>query len=153
MNITLGDIQNATDDETTMCKTALGYLFRVLASDSFKTKVLAAQFTETNGQTNQQIYDAYTTTTIVINVSFFSGTLIQDKIEHTEGYECGDGYCHINRDFIRTAYETTSIMAHEIGHEPLGFSHIDPPEDQTSIPYLMNSIVEACMDEIGILDE
>lgn len=116
----------------------------ILSSECFKTETLAAPFTETNGLTNGQILDLYVSKPITVGIQFFYGTWYQNYISKTEGFDEGDGICYVNTFYIDNADDLSSLELHETGHA-LGFSHVNPPEDQTSIPYFMNKIHDDCL--------
>ncbi len=148
-NLTVGSITGASPGEKLMILTAIGYLEKVIRAPEFKTAMLAANFTETNGFSNQQIYDMYFSQQMTVNVDDFTGTWTQNNVWHTMGYEAGDGYVHANRVFVYDAITMMSLIAHELAHEPLGFHH-SSATDYTSVPYTMNAIVEYVAKLIGI---
>ena len=139
-DILLGRITGASEIEKAMIIHALSYVKAVVYSPAFYTSVMAASFTTTDGCTNEQIYKAFTTQSIVVNVDDYTGSWKANHVSKTMGYENGDGYVHANRVFVYEAIGMASLILHEVAHQ-LGFRHISPNES-TSIPYTMNRIFE-----------
>lgn len=139
-DIILGSITGASLSEIEMIKQALGYVKAVVYSPAFHTAVLAASFTTVDGLTNEQIYKAFTTQRIIVNIDDYTGSWRANNMSHTMGYENGDGYVHMNRVFVHDALVMGSLILHEVAHM-LGFRHLSASES-TSIPYTMNQIFD-----------
>jgi hypothetical protein len=119
----------------------------VLASETFKQKVLSAKFTETNGKSSQGIYSLLCAQAIKIDIVVFTGSFYQNRVVHTIGYETVPGVVNINRYYVTTPFEFADNIAHEICHS-IGFSHLQVKE--TSVPYVMNTIFEECVKEMAL---
>lgn len=136
----------ATPDETKKIKQGVALLNKVLATETFKQKVLKTAFTETNGMSSAQIYKLMCAKVVKIDVNVFMGTYYQNHISKTIGYEDQPGVVNINRYFVAEASEFADNIIHEaLGHS-LGFSHYGVYA--TSVPYQLNDIYEACVEEL-----
>lgn len=147
--VILGTV-DATGSEIKKIKEGIELLNRAMSTASFKQKVLAAKFTETNDLSNQQIYDHLCANPITINVSVYTGSYVDNHFNHTIGYEDEPGTVHINRYFVFSAYEFADNIIHEAEGHSQGFSHYGVMA--TSVPYVLNDIFEECCAEMGILD-
>lgn len=149
-DITLGTITGATVNECKMIAQAVDYVRQVVSSSEFREAVIYAKFTNTNGLSNQQIYDLFTKTKLLVNVDMFDGSWKQNHVWHTMGYEDpNDDFVHANRYFIQDALTMGSLILHELSHEPLGFHH-NSASDSSSVPYTMNRIFESVAEKLGI---
>lgn len=127
---------------------AQAILDQVLPSKSFQSKVLAAQFKETNGLSNQEIYaklmEDYTVRVVKISTWKWWSRVV--------AYVTGKGsttvYYYAKFFNPNPAYEVASTLTHETAHLK-GFSHRIKPWG-ASVPYMMNTIIEACAKEMGL---
>lgn len=147
-SINLGKVYGNTTKEYNIILTALVHIRDVVYSDIFRELVLSAKFTNTNGKTNLEIYNMYANGIFVLNIAVFTGSFYQNRVTHTEGYENGDGYIHINRYFINDSLAYGSIMLHELAHQ-LGFSH-ESAIEYSSVPYGMNEIFRICAEKLNL---
>jgi hypothetical protein len=145
-------LEGFTVPELEVVSQAEALLAKVMDSDSFRDKVLAADFTETNGMTNQEIYDC-----LLEGNHYFcqpSGTIRLNLVMYMEPHSRVIGYTYlesittyINRKFFATPVSIASNLIHEYSHI-LGFTHRG--NWSTSIPYTLNRIFEACCAELGL---
>ena len=148
-DISVGEVRNATDNEMKMIGKAIVFNRMVVYSPEFKEAVLAAEFTETNGLTNLQIWEKFTTGSIKVNIEMFTGSFTQNRIYKTVGYDLpGDDFTYINRYFVQDEITMGSLILHELSHA-LGFSHYNK-YTQTSVPYTMNHIFELVARKLGL---
>lgn len=147
--VILGKI-DATADEEKAIRDGVILLNHVMTKQSFKDKVLAAQFTETNGLSNAQIYQKLCDNPITIDVNVYSGSYIANHFNHTVGYETVPGIVNVNRYFVSTPYEFADNIIHEAMGHSQGFSHFTVKE--TSVPYTLNRIFEAVCKELKLYD-
>ena len=136
--------------EREMVYAAYDDLNKVLSSDLFRTRLLAAQFTETQGMGNGEIYDlAVNRSPIEVDFAMFTGGFRQNHLWHTMGYEdpAHPTVCYANRHFIQRKEVCASLILHETMHI-IGFRHDDVKA--TSVPYVMNRIYEAVAAELGL---
>lgn len=142
----LTQIKGATDAEIVQIKKGVELANAVLASDWFKTKVLAENFTETNiwdsdvELSNEQIYNHIAEKPIQVAVQMFYGTWRQNYIYKTMGYDIGDGVTYMNRFYVSTAPVMGSLQTHEAEGHGQGFHHYGV--FATSIPYKWNDLIE-----------
>lgn len=149
-NVQVGDIIALNETERQMCVGAIVLVRDILASKFFKEEVLAAKFSNTNGMTNEEIYQKYVTSKLVVSIHMFYGSYYQNHITHTMGYDTPDDeYVNANRFFVQDSVTLASLIMHELAHA-LGWSH--PKTEQDSIPYLMNRIAESVMKKLGLSD-
>lgn len=134
-----GIIKNATAKEEIMIYDAIVLLQDILADPLFYDEVMAQKFTETNGLSNQEIYDLLCKNVLVANVSMFTGNWKQNFLWHTVGLDIGDGFVYANRYFVQDTKTLASLIMHEMLHG-LGFSHHGVK--YTSVPYTFNRIIE-----------
>jgi hypothetical protein len=141
---------NCLPAERPMVDVAYEDLNKVLSSESFKRKVLAALFTEARGMSNQQVYDLIVSESpIAVDLSMFTGTWKQNHLWHTQGYE-DPGHpnvCFANRHFIQSKEACASLLLHETMHI-VGFRH--DHVKSTSVPYTMNRIYNGVATELGL---
>ncbi len=139
-DIKIGDIKNATDNEVIMISDAVSLLRDILADPLFYDEVMAQEFTENNGLSNQEIYDLLCKNVLIANVSMFTGNWKQNFWWHTVGLDTEyDNFVHANRFFVQDAATLASLIMHELLHE-LGFSHRGVK--YTSVNYTFNRIIE-----------
>lgn len=141
---------NCLPAERAMVDAAYADLNKVLSSESFKSKTLAARFTETQGMSNQQVYDlAVNKSPVAVDFTMFTGTWKQNHLWHTMGYEDDNhpNVCFANRHFIRSKEVCASLLLHETMHI-LGFHH--KHDKATSVPYTMNRIYDAVAAELNL---
>lgn len=140
IQVELGEIKNATSDEAQMIREAALLLERVVTSEEFRTRVLDFAFTSTDGQSNAQIYEHLTSGTMMIRVTMFTGSWIENHVWHTEGRDIGDGVVYANRYFIDDARQMGSLILHEYAHQR-GYHH-ESASESSSVPYAMNAIFD-----------
>ena len=139
-----------TDTENRRARMAAILNNVVLASDCFKYEVLNTDFSDTKGLTNQQIYDAFRTKVIEIEVVFFTGDHEQNEVEGLVGYYSVSTPHTIyqNRYVVGSAFASASNMLHEVAHV-LGFEHKKKIMIY-SVPYQMNAIFKSCYFQMGM---
>ncbi len=137
----LGKVKGAYPNEIEIIKSAVQLVAEVVRSDHFYKQVIAAKFTSTNGKSNLEIYQAFTTRAITVNVAMFTGSFMQNRVYHTVGYDNDDEFVHANRYFVQDANTLGSLIIHEVAHS-LGFHH-ESASESTSVPYSMNKIFES----------
>jgi hypothetical protein len=135
---------DGTTAEYELTKKAVQVLNKGCKLAKFKALVLQAKFTETNGLTNQQIYNKLMEHVNLVKVSFFNGSFRQNYIWKTVGLDVGDGVVYVNRHFVTNEKALASLILHETCHK-LGFSHLIKGGKYTSIPYTCNRIIEEVM--------
>lgn len=148
-SVTMGTI-SAQLGETPMIHGAFDDLNKILASPIFKQKVLSAEFTETNGMTNSQIYDLLVKHSgTAVDLTMFNGTWIQNHSYGTVGYEDVryPNVCFANRYFVYAKETLGSLLLHELMHI-LGFHHYGVKS--TSVSYVMNGIYTECAQELHL---
>jgi hypothetical protein len=133
---------DGTTAEYDLTKKAVEVLNKGCKLAKFKALVLEAKFTETNGLTNDEIYNKLSEHVNLVKVSFFNGSFRQNYIWKTVGLDVGDGVVYVNRHFVTNEKALASLILHETCHK-LGFSHFH--YKPTSVPYVMNDIIEECM--------
>ena len=145
----LGQTEGLIVGELPMIMDAIKKVNTVVKSTVFRNEMIASRFTETEGLTNQEIYDKFTKSKITVNVSMFTGSWRQNHVYRTVGFDDeGDDFVHANRYFVDDSSTLASLILHEIAHS-LGFSH-SSSTDYTSVPYMMNSIYDTCAERLGI---
>lgn len=137
----LGEVKGASNLELAMTVRSVFVMDQIIISDEFKDEVLKSLFTSTNGLTNQQIYNTLTDEPIIMNVTFFTGSFVQNRVYKTVGLDNGSGIVYANRFFVQNVMTLTSLMMHEFAHQK-GFHHKSASE-KTSVPYMMNTIFDA----------
>lgn len=138
----LDEVRNATPEQAELARKAVILGEAILKNDCFEMQILKAKFTETNDLTNGQIYHLYIGTKLHVKVEFFYGTFMQNYVYKTMGYDVGDGVVYANSFYIDTPELLVSLIFHEKAHD-LGFHHYGVMD--TSAPYTMNRISEACL--------
>lgn len=137
--VQLDKIRNATDNEKLMIIEAVRLLNHVLSNGYIYPEVMKQKFTETNGMSNQQIYDLLCKNILIANVEMFTGNWKQNFIWKTVGLDIGDGFVYANRYFVQDPETLASLIMHEMLHG-LGFSHHGTK--YTSVNYTFNRIIE-----------
>lgn len=147
-NVEIGEIIAADENERQMCLSAIIGVRDILASPFFKEEVLAAKFTNTGGLTNEQIYEKYIKSKLVVNIAMFYGTYAQNHWYKTVGYDVEtDDFVHANRFFVYEVIVLMSLIVHELAHA-LGFHH-ESSTEYSSVPYKMNEITERVAKKLG----
>lgn len=125
----------------------------VINSDTYKNLFLAQSFTETNGKTNQEIYDQlisgdclFTDADDTIDLKL---VMYYRRWSKVVGYVNGSPLTiFINRKFFSTPISIASNLLHEYFHL-MGFSHNDRWE--TSLSYLAgNELFEFAAKKLGL---
>lgn len=118
---------------------------RILASAEFKAKLLAATLTETNGLTNQGVYDCIMAAD-QLNPTDKKGELDVQVLLYRKSWSKVVGYTFVdslsiwvNRKFFGGPCNIASNLVHESSHQ-LGFLH--QGRWSTTVPYTLNRIVE-----------
>lgn len=142
-DVELGTVKNADLKQQEQIKIAIGYMKQVLSSDCFEDRILTGEFTETNGLTNEQILNIVHSRVFTINFEFFYGTRMQNYVYKTMGYDIGDGVVYMNSFYVEDAKTIMSLAMHEALGHGLGFRH--DGYKNTSFPYKLNEISEACL--------
>jgi hypothetical protein len=140
--IVLGDITGATSAEQTMIVAGIALANETMATECFKNQVLSASWTETNGLSQQQIWDKLCSGPVAVDVDMYTGSWYQNHVTHTIGYEDEPGVVHMNRYYVDTAYMVADNVVHEAEGHSQGFSHYQVKA--TSVPYGLNGAFEAC---------
>lgn len=126
-------------------------LEKILNSDRFKIELLLAKMTETNGLTNQQVYDKIMAGDQVINgdemgVLDFNLVLYRKSWSKVVGYTFTNSMTiWVNRKYFSTPKSISENIGHELMHQ-LGFFH--NKIWSTSVPYTMNRIVGKLWDKV-----
>ena len=140
----IGKVEGATAGELIMVGEAVELLQRHVMTPRFRAAVLSKIFTSFNGLSNAQIADKFQTSALSVNVKFFTGSFKQNRIYKTVGLDSStDDFVWANRYFVKDKKTLASLILHELAHS-LGFSHSSAKE-YTSVPYQMNTILEALM--------
>ncbi len=139
--VELGEVKNATSEEVQMVRDAAALVERVVSSAEFRARVLDFAFTSTGSQSNAQIYERLTSGTMMIRVTMFTGSWIENHVWHTQGRDIGDGVVYANRYFIDDAHAMGSLILHEYAHQR-GYHH-ESASESSSVPYAMNEIFES----------
>lgn len=145
--VKLGKVSGAINYEPAMIEKAVYYVDRVVVSDAFRDEVLKAQFTSTNNLNNEEIYHVLTDGIIVVNVTMFYGSFIQNKVYKTVGLDNGSGIVFANRYFVKTAFDMGSLILHEYAHQK-GFHH-ESAAEKSSVPYTMNAIFSTVFPKVS----
>lgn len=149
-NIFVGKIRAADDEERQMVTGAFIIVRDVIASKFFEEEVLKFKFDPdlVRGFTNKQILDLYRTTNMTAHIEMFNGSFMENRVWGTNAYEANEeGFIRINRFFISTSLDVGSTILHELGHNPLGFTH--PRLEQNSVSYGMNQIYTTVTKKLG----
>jgi hypothetical protein len=140
--IILGGITGATTAEEPMIKDGIALANQTMATTCFRDYVLKASWTETNGLTQQQIWDQLCSGPISVVVDMYMGSWYQNNVSKTIGYEDTPGIVHMNRYFVDTAYMVADNVIHEAEGHSQGFRH--DGVKSTSVPYGLNAAFEKC---------
>lgn len=140
--VAVANITGATDDELVMIADGVALANETMRTDCFKNEVLTASWTETNGLTQQQIWDLLCSGVVTVDVDMYTGSWIENHVYHTVGYEDEPGLVHMNRYFVDSAFMVADNIIHEAEGHSQGFHHYDVKE--TSVPYGLNYAFEAC---------
>jgi hypothetical protein len=146
--IEVEQIAGATDAEVKMIDEGVALANKMLKTACFKQWVLAANYTENNGLTQAQIFDLMTTKPSRVNVEIYTGTWKANHVSKTVGYENDpyDGWVHMNRYFVNSAYMVADNLIHEDRGHGLGFHHYGA--HYTSEPYGANLAYEGCSNQM-----
>ena len=119
----------------------------------FKEEILSRQFTETQGLSNQGIYDCIEKGD-QLNLSDELGVLDLKLVMYNSWFSRVVGYTYltsltiwINAKFFAGPKSVGSNLAHEAMHQ-LGFTHNN--YWASSVPYQMNEIIEKLWKELGV---
>lgn len=124
--------------EVALCDTAIKELNRIFNLKEFKDDVL--NFKYSDGSNGIDVLNNFRKQVNVVNISFFYGSFMQNKVYKTVGLDNGTGVVFVNRYFVDDVKTLTSLCAHEISHA-LGYSH-QSAKDYYSVPYTLNRLVE-----------
>lgn len=148
--IEVGKIRAMNEDERQMVVGAFIIVRDVVTSKYFEEEVLKFKFDPklVRGLTNKQILDLYRNTKMTANIQMFTGSFMENKVWGTNAYEANEeGFIRINRYFINTSLDVGSTILHELGHNPLEFTH--PRLEQNSVSYGMNQIYTIVTKKLG----
>jgi hypothetical protein len=137
------DSIKGTKQEVFQAEIAIQKLNALFASTCFEAQVLTRQFTETNDMNTQEIYNAFRSGIIHVNLIFYTGSWIENHIMGTVGYirENIPDTVFQNRVFVKDSNEIGRNLIHEIAHL-VKFNHYGL--HSTSVPYQMNEIWDYC---------
>lgn len=140
--LAVNQITGATPDELLMIADGVSLANQTMATDCFRSFVMAASWTETNGLTQAQIWDLLCSNPVTVDLEMYTGSWYDNHVTHTVGYENEPGVVHANRYFVDTAYMVADNLIHEAEGHSQGFSHYGVKE--TSVPYGLNLAFETC---------
>lgn len=142
--ISIRKIVGASAKEVDMIKAGAKLANDMLKKPCFKQWVQAADYTEDNGLSQVQIFNLITTTPMTVDVEMYTGTWSQNHVSKTVGWEADpfDGWVHMNRYFVNSAYMVGDNLIHEDRGHSLEFHHFNVKA--TSEPYGMNYAYEGC---------
>lgn len=157
-NITVTE-KNATAVEISKLSAAVGILEAVINTQQFKDAVLNYDFIDTNGLTNQQIYDVFMlgkesykpieNYTLDFKIEMYY-KYFTSAIAYT--YPNGDTI-YFNRKFFKnmSPLSIAGTLAHEICHK-FGFGHTfhNTPTRHRSVPYAIGYIVSDLAKDIQL---
>jgi hypothetical protein len=149
--IILGNITGNDDEQTIqMVKTGIDILNTIISSQEFKKEFLEFPFIQTNGQSNQELWNLFIKSPIIINVEIKDLGFRADHLWHTIGREDSNhpDTVFVNSYFVKTSYMLGDNALHEVWHM-LGLSHLHPT-DSTSVPYGNNTLYEKVAAKLGI---
>ncbi len=141
--VEVGTISCQTFDQRLIIYKGFDLLNRVFASPEYKKEFMAFEFEQTNGMSNQQIWDLMVSKAgTKLNVDLHDMGYIRDHFEHTIGLEDARDpeTVYMNSYFVGTPFMVMTNGAHEFMHY-LKFSHANPT-DYKSVPYGQNAVVE-----------
>lgn len=139
--LVLGKITGASTNEVEMIKRSIILANDIMSSECFKNQILKSKFTNTNGLSNQQIFELLAKKPMLANVEIFDGSWKQNYVWKTMGIDQGDGVVYVNRFFLSTDLVLASLIMHEDEGHQNGFHH-SSSTDYNSIPYSINRIAE-----------
>jgi hypothetical protein len=149
--IGLGTIACDTDDQTAMIQKGFQILNQIISSPQFKARFLAFEFVQTNGMSNQQLWDLFEKSSpIVMNVDLHDMGWTYDHVYHTVGLDDASDpdTIYLNSYIVDTSFTVGDCSLHETWHK-LGLSH-EAPTDSTSVPYGANQLYEDTANDLGI---
>ena len=152
-NIRCGEIRAIDDDEKISIIAGFALAQAIVKSKEYEEAVLNFSFDQNlvRGLTNDQILSLYQNTIMSVNIEMFTGSYYENHFSKTDAYERNaEGFIRINRYFITTPLEICSAIFHELGHNPLGFTH--PKLEQNSVSYGMNQIVESVYPKLKLFN-
>lgn len=150
-SINLGKISCETDDQIQMIKDGFVKLNTVISSLEYKNEFMAFPFEQTNGMTNQQLWDLFVSNSpVTVNVDLHDMGWKYDHIYHTVGLEDASDpdTVYMNSYIVQSSYMVADNALHEVWHK-LGLSH-RRPSDLNSAPYGNNTIFESVAAKLGI---
>ena len=153
-SIALGTISCENEDQTKMLVASNQILNQALASDEYKKQFLAFPFVQTNGMTNQELYDLFVSKSpVVMNLDLHDMGWRYDHVYHTIGLDDSSDptTVYLNAYYVAQKIIAASCTLHETWHF-LGLSHLSP-SDSTSVPYGNNTIIEAVFKVLGITND
>lgn len=140
-SLTLSKTMNVERSEMPFLDRSVQNADKTLWSDCFR-KPPTWKLTSNKGKSWEQIVDDLRAKKWLINIDWFYGSFMQNRIWKTQGYDNGDGYVHANRFFIYEEAEMGSLILHETLHRA-GYSHSSAGE-YTSAPYTANARHREC---------
>lgn len=146
--INVGTITGATAAEMSMITAGVALANRMVLTPCYKQWVLAARNTETRGMSQSGIYELQASKPTHIDIEMFNGSYKQNYVWRTVGYENDpfDGVVHMNRHFVKTAYDVGDNVIHEDRGHSLDFRH--DYVKSTSVPYGANYAYEGCSNQM-----
>lgn len=137
MQIKLLDVVNETISEFHKFSKAVDLITHVTTSKLFADKVMAAQFSETNGFSNAQILSMVDNAEPKITVRVYKSWW--SKVVGYTYFKSNTIY--VNRKYLGGLVGVASNLLHEVMHI-LNFGHAG--KWSSSVPYTMNRIFEEC---------
>jgi hypothetical protein len=146
--ITVRNIEGATASEITMIRAGEQFANEMVKKACFKQWVLSANYTETDGLSQAEVYNKIISTPMQVDVEMYTGTWKQNHVYKTVGWEADpfDGIVHMNRYFVKTARDVGDNLIHEDRGHSIGFHHYG--NHATSEPYGMNYAYEGCANQM-----
>ena len=123
-----------------MVSDGITLLNSTIATQEYHDEFMAFQFVQTNGMTNEQLWELFCKAPIEVSIKLWDMGFIRDHFQHTIGYEDPNfpNMVFVNSFFVGTPYMVADNVAHEVWHI-LGLHH-NHPTDYTSVPYAQNTI-------------
>lgn len=138
---------NYTDAQNAKLDKAQTLITKIINSDDYKKEVLNWKFTNTNGLTNQQIYDKLFAGAEALLPAINYQMDLKVEMYHSYGNTVGYTYpddlvVHTNSKYHNnySPCDIASNFTHEWTHK-MGFDH-SSANDSNSVPYAHNSIIE-----------
>lgn len=134
---------NHSPSELKKNQAAIAKINEVVKSDCFKTELLKRNLIQTNGKTNQQVFETILASNIDIELSMY-----RKRFSKVNGYTYPSSkVINLNRKY-HDYYGVCSVannLAHEWTHK-IGFGHDYNPNKLRpfSVPYSLNSIFLTC---------